>query len=143
MPDRWITTTEYALKYGLSRRTPWKWAREGKVQSFRKGKRHMVLDPEVMEKANPSSMLITDEDLMPYFRGGDVARLLGIAERTVHRYASMGKIGHKKIGNHRYYSVKDMRELRAIFALNKENPTGKEKRAVMLEWGRKRLEQNA
>jgi predicted site-specific integrase-resolvase len=141
MSDRWISPPEYAAKYGLARHTVQVWAQQGKIRSVRKGKRFLVLDPNIFEIANPHSRLITKEDLMPLLRPCEVEELTGMPQRTLRDYARLGKVGFHHVGKHRRFSINDVREIMAIRRFNKTRVKPHEKRITIMEWAKSRLSQ--
>jgi predicted site-specific integrase-resolvase len=139
MADRWLTTTEYALKYGLHGTTVALWARQGKIKAVRKGREWCVYDPGIFEVANPNLRVVTSEDLIPLVRGEEAAELLGIPTRTLRYHAQHGEVGFRLQGHRRRYSIQDIRDLMAFRAYNRTRVPRKEKRLTVMKWARLRL----
>lgn len=141
MPQ-WITPPQYAVKYGLNRRTVYSWAKDGKIQSVRKGRDFFVLDPEVDLFANPHLREVHDEELFPILRGTEVASISGVSPRRLRAYCELGWITPTKINRSRRYSIKNLREVIALRNNKKRKKlVAKEKREVILAMVKKRLEQ--
>ena len=141
MSDRWISVTEYALKYGLDRSTVTIWARKGKIRAVRKGRNWCLLDPMVLELANPNTRVVTTEDLRPLLRGNEVAEFIGVSDRMLRKYAQAGKVGFRLDGKRRRYSIQDVRDILAVRMYNKNRVPRKDKRMSIMQWARLRLGQ--
>lgn len=139
MSDRWISATEYCAKYGLDHSTVTTWARQGKIRAVRKGRKWCLLDPMVLELANPNTRVVTSEDLMPLIRGEEAAELLGIPTRTLRYHAQHGDVGFRLQGKRRRYSIQDIRDLMAFRQFNRLRVPRKDKRMTVMQWARLRL----
>lgn len=139
MPEKWISPPQYALRYGLHRRTVLKWIRQGRVRSVRRGKDYLVLDPGILEVANPLARIITEKDVAPIFRGTEVAEMLGITPRALRLYSQGGRIGYTTKGGKRRYSIRDVREIIALRTMNATRASRSQVRKSIVEWGKERL----
>jgi hypothetical protein len=116
------------------------WARIGKIRAIRRNKEFLVLDPMVLELADPKARERSQETF-PILRGTEVAKMLGISPRHLRHIAKKADLGHVVHRNVRY-SVKDVRELFSLQKHGTRSAKPKEKRQAIVDWALKRLQQN-
>lgn len=126
MTGKWITAPQYALKYGLHRRTVLRWIKEKRVVAVMRADIYLVQDPGILEVANAKSRVHKEADLAPCYRGAEVAKALGITPRALRLYSEGGKMGYTTIGGKRRYTISDIRQIIARRQLKTTRKTNRE-----------------
>jgi hypothetical protein len=141
MTLHWLRTSEFCLKYGVSRCTARRWALEGRVAAVRipprpRG-RIYILDPQWIRIA-PSRSNDPVEDLC-ILRQCDVALLLGVTARNLRYMEGAGRAKFRLVGHRKLYSLSEVRRLLARQQNGREKVSKGERQASLLRWAVSKL----
>jgi excisionase family DNA binding protein len=132
--QRWLSPLQFAVTFGLSRRTVYEMVRRGQLTTIRLGRQLRIAEPTTVygPPAPPEDlrMLLSCE----------VAGLLGVQPQSVRKLARRHRIGYRMISGRRLYSLSDVRRVLAARALGRRRlRPGQSVHEGMVNWARNKL----
>jgi hypothetical protein len=140
-PQRWIGTSEFRARYGVSRPTIYRWIQQKRIVAVRvppvpRG-RVYILDPDWFTfDPDPSADLVESLDTL---RQCDVAALLGITTRALRYKEANGKARFRLVWGRKRYALCEVRRLLAQRQHGRQEVTRNERRLALLAWASRRL----